>query len=92
MSYRWKRLFGKVRIQNPDLVLLDIQLLGEINGWDLLYILRQVPFFQELPVIMMTPMGTTIDKERFLKAGASDFLSKPIGIVQLESILMRYLN
>lgn len=87
-----KGFIEKVRTLEPNLVLLDIQLPGNMSGWDLLYILRQIPFFQQLPVVMMTPMGTVIDKEPFLQAGANDFLSKPIGIVQLESILMRYLS
>jgi PAS domain S-box-containing protein len=81
----------QIKKQKPDLVLLDVFLTDNISGWDLLHILRQ-SYTVDLPVVMMTPTGTSVDKERFLRAGANDCLSKPIRIVQLESILMQYLN
>lgn len=82
----------RVRNFQPDLILLDVHLTGDVNGWDLLNLLRQIPSWQDLPVVIMTPMGMTVDSASLCQAGASDYLSKPIGIVQLESILMRYLS
>lgn len=90
----------RVRNFQPDLILLDVHLTGDVSGWDLLNLLRQIPSMQDLPVVIMTPMGMTVDRdaeyrnltERLWQAGANDYLSKPIGIVQLESILMRYLG
>jgi PAS domain S-box-containing protein len=95
-----KGFLERVRSHKPDLILLDVMLTGEISSWHLLNILRQVGDFEEIPIVMMTPMSTSIDRDsasadlsvRFLEAGANDCLSKPIGIIQLESILMRYLN
>ena len=81
-----------VRNFKPDLILLDVHLTGDVSGWDLLDVLRQVPFLQDLPVVIMTPIGMTVDRDRLWQAGANDYLSKPIGIVQLESILIRYLG
>lgn len=81
----------KVDTYKPDLVLLDVQLADGINGLDVLNLLRQQPNLQDLPIVMMTPMGTG-ERDRFLQAGANDCLNKPIGIFQLESILMKYLN
>ncbi|GAA6621780.1 PAS domain S-box protein [Scytonema sp. NUACC26] len=80
-----------VRNQQPDLILLDVEL-GDITGWDLLIQVRQQPDLQDLPVVMMTPLIVVCDRERVKQVGASDCLSKPIGIVQLESVLMRYLT
>ena len=99
----------RVRNFQPDLILLDVHLTGDVSGWHLLNLLRQIPSWQDLPVVIMTPMGMTVerdaeyrnllpwgdaksDTERLWQAGANDYLSKPIGIVQLESILMRYLS
>jgi CheY-like chemotaxis protein len=81
----------KVDTYKPDLVLLDVQLADGISGLDVLNSLRQQPYLQDLPIVMMTPMGTG-ERDRFLQAGANDCLNKPIGIFQLESILMKYLN
>jgi PAS domain S-box-containing protein len=82
----------RVRSQQPDLILLDVQLAGDLTGWDLLNILRQQPDLQNLPIVMMTPMGMVGDRPSISQIAANDYLRKPIGIVQLESILMRYLN
>lgn len=82
----------RVRSQQPNLILLDVQLVGDLTGWDLLNILRQQPDLQDLPVVMMTPIGMVEESDRISPAAASDYLRKPIGIIQLESILMRYLS
>jgi DNA-binding response OmpR family regulator len=81
-----------VRNFEPDLILLDVHLTGDVSGWDLLNLLRQIPSCQDLPVVIITPVGMTVDPNRLSQAGANDYLTKPIGIVQLESILIRYLS
>ena len=82
---------AKILLAKPDLVLLDVQLADRVSGLDVLNSLRQQPNLQDLPIVMMTPMGTG-ERDRFLEVGANDCLNKPIGIFQLESILMKYLN
>jgi CheY-like chemotaxis protein len=86
-----KGYLEKVDTYKPDLILLDVQLANGISGLDVLNSLRQQPNLQDLPIVMMTPMGTG-ERDRFLQIGANDCLNKPIGIFQLESILMKYLN
>ncbi len=76
----------------PDLVLFDFQLVNDVHILNLLNILRQEPYWEDLPIVMMTfsePLEEEITK--FL-GSANDYLIKPIRVVQLESILMRYLN
>ncbi|MGI8500020.1 MAG: ATP-binding protein, partial [Hassallia sp.] len=94
------RFLHWVRNFQPDLILLDVHLSGDVSGWDLLNLVRQTPSWQDLPVVIMIPMGMTLERdaegsnltERLWEAGANDYLSKPIGIVQLESIWMEYLE
>ncbi len=76
----------------PDLVLFDFQLVNDVHILNLLNILRQEPYWEDLPIVMMTfsePLEEEITK---LLGSANDYLIKPIRVVQLESILMRYLN
>lgn len=87
-----KEFLEKVRIYQPNLILLDIQL-RDYSGLDLLAYLRKAPDLQNKVVVLMTPSkDSDSDHNRFIQAGANDFVSKPIGIVKLESILMKYLN
>ncbi|WP_456151166.1 ATP-binding protein [Aliterella atlantica] len=82
----------RVRRFAPDLILLDVQLRDEVTGLDLICCLRQEPDLRHLPVVMVTAMAMVGDRDLCLEAGADDYLSKPFGIPQLESILMRHLQ
>ncbi|HEY9797097.1 MAG TPA: response regulator, partial [Leptolyngbyaceae cyanobacterium] len=75
-----------------NLILMDVHLRGDYTGFDLLAALRREPETKNLKVVMVTAMAMAGDRERCLEAGADDYLSKPIGIAQLEAILMRYLT
>lgn len=80
-----------VQAFNPDLVLMDVQLSSAMTGLDLLKQLRSQPNGQHIPVVMVTAMAMSGDHEAFLSAGATDYLSKPLDILQLESVLMEHL-
>ncbi|WP_009631758.1 PAS domain S-box protein [Synechocystis sp. PCC 7509] len=82
------------RVQHfqPHLILLDVQLRDDVTGLELLSYLRSSSALQAIPVVMVTAMAMVGDRDLCLEAGANDYLSKPFGIPQLESILMRYLN
>ncbi|MDQ1276105.1 MAG: two-component system, cell cycle response regulator DivK, partial [Euryarchaeota archaeon] len=62
-----------------NLVLLDIQLPG-IDGTEVLRILKEDPATREIPVIALTAHAMRGDEEKFLKAGCSAYVSKPIDI------------
>ncbi|WP_392532825.1 ATP-binding protein [Nostoc sp. C117] len=85
-------LLNEVRTIKPDLILLDVQLVGDVSGWDLLNLIRQEPSLEYLQVVMMGLNEVPEDKASLMQAGANDYLPKPIRVFQLESILMRYLN
>ncbi len=79
----------QVLTRQPDLMLIDMQSQDHANI-DLLHSLRQEPMLKDLIVVVVIPRE--IAGESWLKAGAHDCLFKPIGIVQLESILMRHIH
>lgn len=68
----------------PDLVLLDI-MLPEIDGLEILHMLREDVATKNLPVMMLTAKGTEFDTVCGLDAGADDYLAKPFGMMELVS-------
>ncbi len=74
----------------PDVVLLDIQIPGG-GGETLLREIRASEAMRALPVIALTASAMTGDRERFLKAGFTAYLSKPIDVRSFGETVERYL-
>ncbi|GAB4226143.1 MAG: hypothetical protein Kow0049_04850 [Stanieria sp.] len=73
----------------PDLILLDI-VLPEINGFDLIYQIKQDAQTAHIPIIAITGLTNTDCKIQVKQAGCNDYLIKPFLIEDLEVILARY--
>ncbi|QIB68828.1 response regulator transcription factor [Aminipila butyrica] len=75
--------------QVPDVVVLDI-MLPDGSGLDFLRELRQ---YTDLPILMLTALGTTEDTVRGLSLGADDYLAKPydyrVLAARVEALLRR---
>ncbi|MBB3310745.1 two-component system cell cycle response regulator [Rhizobium sp. BK196] len=67
-----------------DLILLDIMMPG-IDGFEVCERLKANPKTAHIPVIMVTALDQSADRVRGLKAGADDFLTKPVNDLQLIS-------
>lgn len=77
-------LFETMRIEKPQLIMLDIMLPGE-DGISILKKLRMQPETKDIPVIMATAKGTEYDKVIGLDLGADDYLTKPFGMMEMIS-------
>lgn len=62
--------------RKPDLILLDVGL-PDIDGFEVLKQLKQIPGCEHLPVIFITGETDTFDEERGLEMGAMDYIKKP---------------
>ncbi len=60
-----------------DLIVLDV-VMPNMNGEEFLYRIREVPEFKNLPVIVQTGSDSLESKDKMFKAGATDFVSKPV--------------
>ena len=61
-----------------NLLLLDINLPGQLNGEDVLKAIRNNLKIPDFPVIVITAYALKGDKEKFLQQGANNYLAKPV--------------
>jgi CheY-like chemotaxis protein len=75
-----------------DLLLLDVRM-PEVDGWQVVESLRrgeeENPGCGRLPVIALTAMARTSDRERCMQAGMDEYLSKPLRVAELYATLDR---
>lgn len=70
--------------ERPDLIVLDI-LLPQMNGFEVLEKLKANPQTAYIPVVILSARNQTPDESRGIKAGASDYITKPWAPGELES-------
>ncbi|MGG3451552.1 response regulator, partial [Domibacillus aminovorans] len=77
---------------NPDidLVIMDI-MMPEMDGFETIRMIRQTNEFQSLPIIALTAKAMKNDRKECIEAGASDYISKPVNLDQLFSIIRVWL-
>lgn len=68
--------------QEIDLVLLDV-MMPVIDGFEIARRMRSHPDFGDIPIIMVTILDSKEDRLRAVEAGANDFISKPIDMLEL---------
>jgi two-component system chemotaxis sensor kinase CheA len=78
--------------ENPDidLVLMDI-MMPEMDGYEAMQTIRQIHEYETLPVIALTAKAMKNDREKCIDAGASDYISKPVNVEQLLSLIQVWL-
>lgn len=70
----------------PAVILLDLHL-PDVNGDEVLEALKRDERTADIPVIVLTADATEGGRRRLLESGASDYLTKPIDLERLGSLL-----
>jgi CheY-like chemotaxis protein len=79
------------RSPNVDIALIDI-MMPELDGYETIRRIRADRRFSELPIIALTAKAMRGDRESCIAAGASEYISKPVDVDQLISLLRVWLN
>lgn len=77
--------------EKPDVVLLDIMMPG-ISGLDILRQMRRDPALVNIPVVVVSAKSMPTDIKHGMEAGASTYLTKPVGFFDLKEAVERALG
>jgi CheY-like chemotaxis protein len=73
-----------------DIILMDM-MMPEMDGFEAIARIRKHPRLKHIPIIAVTAKAMAGDREKCIQAGASDYISKPVDIDQLMSLLRIWL-
>ncbi len=80
VSSNGQHAINTIAIEQPDLILLDILLREDMDGYQ---VARRVREFSEVPIIMLTAKVTETDMLAGFEAGADDYITKPFSSKEL---------
>jgi CheY-like chemotaxis protein len=76
--------------KHVDIILMDM-MMPEMDGYDTTRAIKSIRDFKRIPVIAVTAKAMLGDREKCIEAGASDYITKPVDIDQLLSLLRVWL-
>ena len=74
-----------------DLVLMDVMMPG-MDGYEAMKEIRKQHRFKQLPIIALTAKAMKSDRDKCISAGANDYISKPVAIDRLLSLIRVWLS
>ncbi|NTU79359.1 MAG: response regulator [Chloroflexales bacterium] len=76
---------------HPAIILMDIQM-PDMDGFEVTRRLRAEPTLRKVPIIAVTALAMPGDRERCLRAGADDYMTKPVILADLRKAIDRWLR
>lgn len=90
VANRGQDVVALAQSERPDLILMDVQM-PEVDGLEAIQQIRSNPDLAKLPIVALTALAMADDRERCLKAGANDYLTKPVQLKQLVMTIQHWL-
>jgi CheY-like chemotaxis protein len=91
-SVNAENILQRLAEKNYDLILLDINLPGKIDGTDAIKLIRRDERFKDIPIIAITAYAMIGDREKFLNMGCNEYISKPFFREELLNKVQSILN
>jgi CheY-like chemotaxis protein len=87
-----RKVLEKYQAENPDLILMDLQM-PELDGLNATRMIREQEAGSDsrVPIMAFTAHARREEREKCLDAGMDDLLTKPIDMEKLHSLILRYL-
>jgi CheY-like chemotaxis protein len=73
------------------IILLDMMMPG-MDGYDAIPMLKSTEVYNHIPIIAVTAQAMAGDREKCIRAGADDYVSKPVDVDLLLKVLNEFLN
>ncbi|OYQ65013.1 hypothetical protein B9G53_09115 [Pseudanabaena sp. SR411] len=78
------------KVYHPDVILMDIQM-PVMDGLEAIKQIRLDPNLAEIPIIAVTALAMSGDRDRCLEAGANEYLRKPMKLKELTTTILKLL-
>jgi two-component system cell cycle response regulator DivK len=75
------------RLERPDLILMDVWLPGEINGFAATEVIKNDPELSSIPVVVLTAQHAGNVQSRAAAVKCDAFLSKPVSVTKLTTCI-----
>ncbi|MEH2235111.1 GAF domain-containing protein [Nostoc sp.] len=90
LAHNGQEAIDVAKIHHPDLILMDIQMPG-MDGLEAMKQIHLDPNLVDIPIVALTALAMTGDRDRCLEAGANHYLSKPVKLKQLTITIQQLL-
>jgi len=91
VAYNGRQALDEVESKKPDCILLDI-MMPEIDGWEVLRVLKDDPETADIPVVVVTARSSDVDQIKGFSGGAVEYIVKPFNPRQLVDYVERALK
>jgi len=86
-----KEALEAIKLEIPDLILLDVEM-PYLTGYEVLKEIKSNLDTKNIPVIMLTAMGQEADAVKGFELGATDYIRKPVNLMELIRRIDRVFN
>jgi PAS domain S-box-containing protein len=90
LAHNGEEAIALAKVHQPDLILMDIQM-PVMDGIEATQQIRLDPNLVDTPIIAMTALAMSGDRDRCIAAGATEYMSKPVKLKKITALIQKLL-